>query len=196
MSDELALSTIPPTEAEYAALCAALTETARGRWFLAEYARRNRQADTALVLAAIERIATALHRDGAAPTLEGFHLDLADMAQAIARSREEIAAIRPDGDHQGEAGERFLIVKLQLLLRDLEERVKAMLQICGPAAASRTASAPADGPNQAGQADKVAAPAWDAGGDSGTPAPAAPTPRHPLARLKALSDEEKLALFR
>ena len=31
-------------------------ETARGRWFLAEYARRNRHADTTMLLKALDRI--------------------------------------------------------------------------------------------------------------------------------------------
>ena len=35
---------------------AAVMETARGRWFLAEYARRNRMADTRLLLDAIARL--------------------------------------------------------------------------------------------------------------------------------------------
>ncbi len=35
-----------PDEADYHAFCTALSESARGRAFLAEYARRNRNADT------------------------------------------------------------------------------------------------------------------------------------------------------
>ena len=42
-----------PSEAEYQAFCAALGASARGRAFLAEYARRNRHADTKVVLAAL-----------------------------------------------------------------------------------------------------------------------------------------------
>jgi len=41
---------------DYAKIETALQQTPRGRWFLEEYARRNRNADTALVLAAIERL--------------------------------------------------------------------------------------------------------------------------------------------
>ncbi|XSG82838.1 MAG: hypothetical protein ACPW61_03395 [Methyloligella sp. ZOD6] len=41
---------------DYAKIEGALQRSPRGRWFLAEYARRNRNADTALVLAAIERL--------------------------------------------------------------------------------------------------------------------------------------------
>jgi len=47
--------TLLPTE-NYEAIEAAVMETARGRWFLAEYARRNRQADTRAILDAIDEL--------------------------------------------------------------------------------------------------------------------------------------------
>src|SRR5688572_26036571 len=43
-------------EGDFAAIETAVMETARGRWFLAEFARRNRSADTELVLEAIARL--------------------------------------------------------------------------------------------------------------------------------------------
>lgn len=49
-----------PTQADYDAIAGAFMETARGRWFLAEYARRNRNADTATVLEAVARIEKTL----------------------------------------------------------------------------------------------------------------------------------------
>ena len=55
----------PPNEAEYDAVYAAVTATERGRWFLAEYANRNRCADTDLVIAAIARIEAAIHGEAA-----------------------------------------------------------------------------------------------------------------------------------
>src|SRR5436305_2616426 len=45
-----------PGEADYEAISAAFMETSRGRWFLGEYARRNRNADTRMVLDAVARI--------------------------------------------------------------------------------------------------------------------------------------------
>jgi hypothetical protein len=51
---------VPPNEAEYNAVYTAVTATERGRWFLAEYANRNRSADTERVIAAIARIETAI----------------------------------------------------------------------------------------------------------------------------------------
>jgi hypothetical protein len=44
-----------PTD-DYEAIEAAVMDTARGRWFLAEFARRNRTADTRILLDAIERL--------------------------------------------------------------------------------------------------------------------------------------------
>ena len=57
-NEPLALAIRPPDapdEDEYRTLCAALSASARGRAFLAEYARRNRNADTEALLAAIGR---------------------------------------------------------------------------------------------------------------------------------------------
>jgi hypothetical protein len=49
-------------ERDYEALHAALSASARGRIFLAEYARRNRNADTTVVLDALSRLETLAHR--------------------------------------------------------------------------------------------------------------------------------------
>src|ERR1700733_11433213 len=45
-----------PREEDYEAIRDAFMETSRGRWFLGEYARRNRNADTRMVLDAVARI--------------------------------------------------------------------------------------------------------------------------------------------
>ena len=45
-----------PDEGDYQAFCDALSASARGRAFLAEYTRRNRNADTEQLLAAIGRL--------------------------------------------------------------------------------------------------------------------------------------------
>ncbi len=65
-NDPLALSGIGaglPQEAEYDAVCAAVTATERGRWFLTEFASRNRHADTDSLIAAITRIEAAIRDD-------------------------------------------------------------------------------------------------------------------------------------
>ena len=49
-----------PNEQDYDAIREAFMETARGRWFLGEYARRNRNADTSMVLDAVAKIEETL----------------------------------------------------------------------------------------------------------------------------------------
>ncbi len=65
VDDVFALSPISaraaqPSEADYEAIRDAFMETSRGRWFLGEYAKRNRNADTSMVLNAVARIEHAL----------------------------------------------------------------------------------------------------------------------------------------
>ena len=66
MADEaFALSPISaraaqPSEEDYDAISEAFMETSRGRWFLGEYAKRNRNADTRMVLDAVARIEQTL----------------------------------------------------------------------------------------------------------------------------------------
>lgn len=85
-------------EAEYDAIEAAVMETARGRWFLAEFARRNRTADTKVLLDAIGRLEQAVAAERGARDLERLRFDLMEMAKAISLTKSEIAAIRP-ADH-------------------------------------------------------------------------------------------------
>ena len=69
----------------------------RGRWFLAEHTRRMRQADTRLVLDAIARLEHSLAEKAGGADLERMRADLIDMADAIVRTKTEIASIRPEG---------------------------------------------------------------------------------------------------
>ena len=85
------------SEEDYGAIASAVMETARGRWFLAEYARRNRNADTRAVLDAMSKLEAALGADRSPGDSRRLHFDLADMANAIARTKAEIAAIKPEG---------------------------------------------------------------------------------------------------
>jgi hypothetical protein len=52
----IAARPVQPGEADYDAIKEAFMETSRGRWFLGEYAKRNRNADTKMVLDAVSRI--------------------------------------------------------------------------------------------------------------------------------------------
>lgn len=93
MSESKALS--PIAEQDYEAIEAAVMETQRGRWFLAEYARRNRNADTTVILDAIARLENAVAHEREGERLDRLRFDLVEMARAITSTKREIAAIRP-----------------------------------------------------------------------------------------------------
>src|SRR5215212_6696622 len=93
------------SEANYDAIEAAVMETARGRWFLAEYARRNRHADTNMLLKALDRIEAAMRGERSVEPVDRIRFDLVEMSKAISRTKAEIASIKPDADHQGKFGE-------------------------------------------------------------------------------------------
>src|SRR6266446_4896070 len=94
MADEaFALSPISaraalPSEEDYAAISEAFMETSRGRWFLGEYAKRNRNADTRMVLDAVARIEESL----AAQRQPVPESGLAEALAAIRRTLEEARA--------------------------------------------------------------------------------------------------------
>jgi chemotaxis protein CheZ len=96
--------TDPMTDADYEAIMSAVLETVRGRWFLGEHMRRNRQADTKLVLKAIEQLERGLRERPSAHGPERMRLDLVDMADAISRTKQEIASIKPAEDREGKIG--------------------------------------------------------------------------------------------
>jgi chemotaxis regulatin CheY-phosphate phosphatase CheZ len=80
----------------YAALESLLRASPRGRWFLAEYARRNRTAETEMLLDALARIEKAVTKPAVRHGIPGNVLaELVDMSEAIAHTRREIAQIRP-----------------------------------------------------------------------------------------------------
>ncbi len=89
------------SDADYDAIAAAVVETARGRWFLAEHARRNRHADTKLILQAIEKIERTLSKRTSSTIVEQMRVDLVNMANAIKHTKAEIAAIKPVGEGAG-----------------------------------------------------------------------------------------------
>jgi hypothetical protein len=113
MADEaFALSPISaratlPSEEDYAAIAEAFMETSRGRWFLTEYAKRNRNADTRMVLDAVARIEQSLatqreenlQREESLRREEGLSAQQAAEAIAAAAAAQErlteaLAAIR------------------------------------------------------------------------------------------------------
>lgn len=132
MSDEprvpssLALSAPPDEDADYNSICSTLAESARGRWFLAEYARRNRHADTQVLLAAIERIESALGGERVPLPVDRLRDELAELASAVVRLKVEIDDIRPDGAPHGKILELDEVVQL---VRDLGGRIDALIEL-------------------------------------------------------------------
>jgi hypothetical protein len=91
--DAFALSPISaratqPSEQDYDAIREAFMETARGRWFLGEYAKRNRNADTRMVLDAVARVEENLAAQRQAAPDNG----LAEALVAIGRAVDEARA--------------------------------------------------------------------------------------------------------
>src|SRR5258705_11455872 len=94
MADEaFALSPISaraalPSEEDYAAISEAFMETSRGRWFLGEYARRNRNADTRMVLDAVARIEESLASQGQPTSDSRLTEALAAIRQAVGEAHD------------------------------------------------------------------------------------------------------------
>jgi len=96
MSDSKEL--MPLADEDYNAIEAAVMESARGRWFLTEYAQRNRHSDTLTLLEAIhkleENVSKNINQDDDEPS-DKIKFDLMEMASAIAQTKNEIAALTP-----------------------------------------------------------------------------------------------------
>jgi hypothetical protein len=94
MADEaFALSPISaraaqPSEGDYDAIREAFMETSRGRWFLGEYAKRNRNADTTMVLDAVARIEETLAASRKPSRDPLFDEALASLRTALEQARE------------------------------------------------------------------------------------------------------------
>lgn len=98
----------PISETDYEAIEAAVKETARGRWFLEEYAQRNRHADTKLVLDAIQRLqrsvlgADVINAPAPAPQIPVIREDLNEIERTADATRKALrdidAAHQRDGD--------------------------------------------------------------------------------------------------
>lgn len=89
-----------PTDADFEAIREAFLETARGRWFLDEYTRRNRNTDTAMVLEAVARIESSLaaqkeeQRQQAAVEIPPVEPPSNELPEAMAAVRAIVAAAR------------------------------------------------------------------------------------------------------
>ena len=102
MADEaFALSPISarasqPREEDYEAISDAFMETSRGRWFLTEYARRNRNADTRMVLDAVARIEESLAAQKQPPPHNALPEALAAIKSAVDDAKGLVSAALDD----------------------------------------------------------------------------------------------------
>jgi len=204
------LSASPQDDAEYEAIHAALMETARGRAFLAEYARRNRRADIAALLAASERIeATMREQQAAEPGQSPEHV-LDQRVPAFSwldmptREATTQAAPPPAAEPASETPTAGAASAKNASTDELADLLFEPGLPAAPARAPRTDSKPDTTPLDAVPAERAETPAAAAKPANGAAVapkpirqPAMPAPRasDPLAPLKAMSDEEKIALF-
>jgi chemotaxis regulatin CheY-phosphate phosphatase CheZ len=86
----------PLSDADYVAIESAVMETGRGRWFLAEFSRRNRTADTGMLLDAIARLEQSVGGDRGSLAAERVRQDLMEMAKIIAQLKIELASDDPE----------------------------------------------------------------------------------------------------
>jgi len=106
--------------AEYEAIEAAISVTERGRWFLAEHARRNRGAETEMLLGAIARLERTVTEDRSHEAFGQLRGNLVEMADAISRTKAEIAAISAANHEQTRLTEASLA--LDSIVRETERR--------------------------------------------------------------------------
>jgi hypothetical protein len=185
-----ALSTLAPpslSESEYDAIFATVMGSERGRWFLNEFSRRNRHTDTVQVIAAIARIesifSTAERIKDVVRAMRERRFDptTCDQIEGLASAILNASALRKPGDRRAE--------KLADALVYLEHRIAAMIANVASAAPHEIAATEAAAElvhveDRAALTEAAVAPRTDQ----------QDTNHDPLAALKALSDEERIAL--
>jgi hypothetical protein len=83
-----------PSEQDYDAIREAFMETSRGRWFLSEFAKRNRNADTTMVLDAVARIEQAMAAQKQEPVPNDALLEaLAEIRSTVDAVAETVSTI-------------------------------------------------------------------------------------------------------
>ncbi len=81
-----------PAEGDYQAFCAAVSASARGRAFLAEYTRRNRNADTVVLLTAFEKLQSVVMAKGRPETSDSVKNELLSLLEDIRVAQTELQA--------------------------------------------------------------------------------------------------------
>ncbi len=113
----------PLSDTDYDAIEAAVMETGRGRWFLAEFARRNRTADTGMLLEAIQRLEQSVGGERAMVAAERVRQDLMEMAKIIAQLKIELASDDPEVNRFEQATEA-----LDAVVRTTESATSSILE--------------------------------------------------------------------
>jgi chemotaxis regulatin CheY-phosphate phosphatase CheZ len=107
-------ATQPISETDYEAIEAAVKETARGRWFLEEFAQRNRHADTKLVLDAIQRLQRSVlgaeSPPAPAPQIPEIRADLNEIERTAEQTRKLLAEIDATHQRDGDLGNELDLV--------------------------------------------------------------------------------------
>jgi hypothetical protein len=212
MADEpLRLSTVPPISAEgdYDAICVALRQTGRGRWFLEECARRSRNGHGMTFQAAVQPSNEPIRGERFAdPQMDVLALserlqDLAwtmrehDLDQGTCEHIEGLAAAILSASSLRDPRRAQ---KLSEALGHLERRVREMIE----ATRELTAATPPKDGIVGIDEDLFAAPSGapaesphvvSARSSQSRRAEPPSTAADPLAALNAMSDEEKIALF-
>jgi hypothetical protein len=104
-----------PDEADFETVYAVVMATERGRRFLADYAARNRNADTNMLVGAIERVEAAIRGEPSAQSSAG----LKEIAVAIERIDAVLAAVKASNIHS--AVERIQDIAFVLHERPVEQ---------------------------------------------------------------------------
>ena len=110
------------SEEDYRAIEEAVMETARGRWFLAEYAKRNRVSDTVRVVEAIDSLKSYITTEHDPADMLQLRLDILDMTQTIEQIKTEIANTDDDGSTISDAQ-----LELNVVLDETEEATSSIL---------------------------------------------------------------------
>jgi len=88
----IAARPVMPSDADYDAIREAFMETSRGRWFLNEYGKRNRNSDTSMVLDAVSRIEQTLaaqkqaHANAATESLSAIRAMIGEARAGVAKA--------------------------------------------------------------------------------------------------------------
>ncbi|MGE0210221.1 MAG: hypothetical protein AB7S41_00830 [Parvibaculaceae bacterium] len=109
---------------DYEAVEAAVLNTARGRWFLAEHARRNRGADTHTLLEAIRKLENGLDLKSRGPIPPETLAEINEIARSIAIAKVELTEVA--SEMAGEINSRRVLDAL-VRLAQAEERLEALV---------------------------------------------------------------------